>query len=132
MMRAVLTAAEVRDETTTYRVEPGVIVATLVPLTNSTAAPGLETYDPARWDRRRLRDVERLPARELVTTFGHGSHTCPAQPFSLAAMATVLTHIAEQYVVEPRFSSAEPLRGQIGGVARSAEPCLVAYRRRWR
>lgn len=130
MMRTVLIPVEVRDEGSTYAVGPGVIVATLLPLTNTTAAPGLEGYDPGRWDRRRLRAANQMPARELVTTFGHGSHTCPAQPFSLAAMATVLRRLAEEYELEPRFTSAEPLAGQIGGVARSAAPCTVAYHRR--
>src|SRR4029077_4988376 len=67
MLRAVLAPAEVRDEQHTYRVAPGAQIATLLPLTNATAAPGLGTYDPDRWFRRRLRDDADLPARELVT-----------------------------------------------------------------
>ena len=66
---------------TRYDVGPGVTVATLLPLTNTSAAPGLEVWDPTIWNRRRLADPSALEAVELVTAFGHGRHTCPAQPF---------------------------------------------------
>ena len=32
-------------------------------------------------------DPADLASPQLVTAFGHGKHTCPAQPFSLAAMS---------------------------------------------
>ena len=107
-------------------------IATLLPLTNTTAMPGLTGYDPDRWTRRRLKDEAALPARELVTTFGHGEHTCPAQPFSLAAMCRAVERFVDTYDVEPvsGFTRIVPLAVQIGGVARSQEPCEVRYRRR--
>ena len=86
-----------------YRLEPGTHVATMVPLTNRSAGPGLDGYDPDRWDGRRLRDEGTLAAPELVTTFGHGPHRCPAQRFSLRA---ITTHDA---------TSRRPLRAR-GGV----------------
>ena len=94
--------------------------------------PGLDGYDPDRWIRRRLKDEAALPARELVTTFGHGEHTCPAQPFSLAAMCRAAERLVATYAVEPApgFTRIVPLAVQIGGVARSQEPCEVRYRRR--
>jgi cytochrome P450 len=132
MLRAVLAPCEVRDEQRTYRVAPGAQIATLLPLTNTTAAPGLDAYDPDRWSRRRLRDDTALPARELVTTFGHGEHTCPAQPFSLAAMCRSAERLVATYDLEPApgFTHIAPLAVQIGGVARSQEPCEVRYRAR--
>jgi len=130
MLRAVLTPTTVADETTSYAVPAGAQIATLLPLTNSSAMSGLDTYDPDRWDRRRLVDDAALPARELVTTFGHGAHTCPAQPFSLAALGMATERFFTTYDVDPRFTEVTPLPVQIGGVARSAEPCVVAYRRR--
>jgi hypothetical protein len=30
---------------------------------------------------------------------------------------------------DPRFTSARPKKSQIGAVARSEEPCIVAYRK---
>jgi cytochrome P450 len=132
MLRAVLAPVEVTDEDHTYRVAPGAQIATLLPLTNTSAAPGLDTYDPDRWVRRRLRDEAALPARELVTTFGHGEHTCPAQPFSLAAMCRSAERLVATYDLEaaPGFDAITPLAVQIGGVARSQHPCEVRYRAR--
>ena len=132
MLRAVLQPTTVTDEHRTYRVEPGAQIATLLPLTNTTALPGLTGYDPERWTRRRLKDEPELAARELVTTFGHGEHTCPAQPFSLAAMCRSAQRLAGTYDLAPApsFRAIVPLPVQIGGVARSASPCEVRYRRR--
>jgi cytochrome P450 len=132
MLRAVLAPCEVHDGRRSYLVAPGAQIATLVPLTNTTAAPGLEGYDPDRWHRRRLRAEATLPARELVTTFGHGEHTCPAQPFALAAMCRSAQRLVAAYDLEPApgFATITPLAVQIGGVARSEHPCEVRYRAR--
>lgn len=130
MLRAVVAPTTVTDEQHTYAVPVGAQIATLLPLTNTTAMPGLAGYDPDRWVRRRLRADVALPARELVTTFGHGAHTCPAQPFSLAAMCMSAQRLFGSYDVVARFDEIAPLPVQIGGVARAADPCVVAYRRR--
>lgn len=132
MLRKVIHRATVADEHATYALRGGVQVATLLPLTNASAMAGLDRYDPDRWGRRRLRAEDQLAARELVTTFGHGSHTCPAQPFSLAAMARTATRLVDGFELAPRFAAVEPLAVQIGGVARSQDPCVVALRRRLR
>jgi cytochrome P450 len=69
-----------------------------------------------------------LPSPMLVTAFGHGRHTCPAQPFSLAAMTTAMTHLNGRYEMTPRWmASPRPVPAQIGGVARAADPCPVDY-----
>ena len=112
---------------TVYRVGSGVTIATLLPLTN-VEAPGYAEFRPDRWQGRRLADVSDLGARELVTTFGHGSHLCPAQPFALAAMVRTAFRLLDTYHLEPGWSvRPTPVRTQIGGVARSAEPCTVRY-----
>jgi cytochrome P450 len=111
-------------------VSPGTTVATLLPLTNASSAPGLAVWDPARWKGRRLADPSTLPAVELVTAFGHGRHTCPAQPFSLAAMTTTLNRLLSEYVWTPGWTDRpQPVRAQIGGVARAGAPCPLTYRR---
>lgn len=129
MLRYVLASVEVTDEHHTYQVSRGVTVATLLPLTNTSAAPGLDRFDPSRWTGRRLSDAALLPAVELVTTFGHGSHTCPAQSFSLSAAVRTLTRLFSTFALTAHFTDARPLPGQIGGVARAADPCPIAYHR---
>jgi cytochrome P450 len=72
-----------------------------------------------------------LEAVELVTAFGHGRHTCPAQPFSLSAMTTAVTRLLSEYELSPRWVDRPvPVQAQIGGVARSATPCPLHYVRR--
>ena len=130
MLRAVVRPCVVADETHEYAVDRGVTIATLLPLTNCAAGTDLASYDPERWSRRRLR-TDRLPAaRELVTTFGHGSHTCPAQPFSLAVMTAALTSFVTRFDAELTGPVSSPRRAQIGGIARPEHPCEIRYSRR--
>ena len=131
MARYVLAPVTVDVGDAVHEVSPGATVATLLPLTNTSAAPGLESWDPDRWNRRRLADTSALGAVELVTVFGHGRHTCPAQPFSLSTMTAAATRFAAAFDMEPAWTAAPvPVRAQIGGVARAAGPCPVTYRRR--
>jgi len=114
----------------TYDLARGSTVATLLPLLNTTAAPGLEVWDPDRWQRHRLADTSALASPQLVTAFGHGKHSCPAQPFSLAAMTKAVTHLGGSFELTPGWSAyPEPVPAQIGGVARASSPCPVGYRR---
>jgi len=130
MLREVLQPAVISIDGEELEIDAGVTLATLLPLTNTSAAPGLDEFDPDRWRGRRLGDVAELAARELVTGFGHGSHTCPAQPFSLKVIVDTVVALVEGYELDLRDVDPHPRRGQIGGVARSDGPCLLAYRRR--
>ena len=127
MSRTVLHEIEIDDGTTRFRLAPGVTLATMLALTNTSAAPGLDHYDPDRWNGRRLRDEDSLPAREAVTTFGYGSHRCPAQRFSLSAITTTVRRLTTAYALEARFTALRPITEQIGGVARAAGPCPISY-----
>jgi cytochrome P450 len=131
-LRQVLQPIELADERRTYRIDPGVLVATMLSVNNTTAAPGLDRFDPTHYDGRRLAATVPLPARELVSTFGHGSHSCPAQRFAISAIRTAVGRLVARYDFEPRFTAATPRVGQLGAVARAAEPCIVGYRRRGR
>jgi cytochrome P450 len=130
MLRTVLNEIEIDDGATTYVLSPGVTVATMLALTNTTAAPGFDQYQPDRWVGRRLRDEASLPAREAVTTFGHGAHRCPAQRFSLSAITRTVRRLTERYELDAQFTALHPIAEQIGGVARAADPCPIAYRAR--
>ena len=130
MSRYVLKPIVLADTDCTYHVATGVTIATLLPMTNTSACPGLGGWDPDRWRHHRLvRPVLATP--ELVTVFGHGKHTCPAQPFALSAMSATATKLLATYEWEPRWPlPPRPVAAQIGGVALSSDPCPATYRRR--
>jgi cytochrome P450 len=130
ILRTIMNDIDFSDGSTTYHLERGTTLGTMLALTNTTAAPGLERYDPDRWSGRRLRDEDALPTREAVTTFGFGPHRCPAQRFSLSAITRTVQRLAERYELEARFEEVRPIVEQIGGVSRAADPCPIAYRDR--
>lgn len=128
MSRAVLTPHDFDTGEVSYRVPAGWTIATLLPLLNTSVAPGLQHWEPDRWHHHRLADPSALPSPMLVTAFGHGKHSCPAQPFSLAAMTAAMTHLLGRYAMTPQWTGhPEPVPAQIGGVARAAEPCAIRY-----
>ena len=94
------------------------------------STPGLDGFDPAHYEGRRL--VVSLPTKELVSTFGHGSHACPAQRFAISAIRVAVRRLLERYDFEPEFTTVEPRPEQIGAIARAAAPCVVRYRTRSR
>ncbi len=129
-LRQVLTPIDVDTGAGTYRLDPGVLLTTMLSSHNTSAAPGLDHFDPAHYDGRRLASTVALPTPELVSTFGHGVHRCPAARFSVSAIRLATQGLFDRYELTPRFTHAEPRRRQIGGVARSARPCVVGYRAR--
>ena len=76
-LRQVLRPVELDDGERTYRVDPGIMIATMLSVTNPSAAPGLDRFDPDHYQGRRLAPSVVLPTKEVVSTFGHGIHTCP-------------------------------------------------------
>ena len=99
----------------------------MLSVNNTSAAPGLERFDPDHYAGRRLADAVALSTRELVSTFGHGRHSCPAQRFSISAIRIAVRRLLERYELRPLFSTAAPRKRQIGGVARAASSCFVSY-----
>ena len=103
----------------------------MLALTNTTAAPGLDRYDPDRWDGRRLRDEARAPGARSgddlrprlaplpgPAVLALGDHAHGAAPRRRTTSST------------PEFTEVRPIAEQIGGVARAADPCPIAYRAR--
>ncbi len=129
-LRQVQRPIEIDTEQGHWRLAPGVMLATMLSLNNASAAPGLDAFDPEHYDGRRLARSVALPARELVSTFGHGRHACPAQRFSISAIRIALRRLLERHALEPGVAAAEPRRRQLGAVARAQRPCPVRYRRR--
>jgi cytochrome P450 len=129
-LRRVLKPIDVFDGVRSYRLEPGTFLTTLLSVNNTRAAPGLERFDPAHYQGRRLAPDVPLAAREPVSTFGHGAHSCPAQRFSITAIRIAVQRLLADFELEPRFREASPRKGQLGAVARAAAPCRVRYVRR--
>jgi cytochrome P450 len=129
-VRQVLRPVEIDDGRATYRLQPGVLIATMLSVTNPSAAPGLDRFDPDHYEGRSPARALALPARELVSSFGHGRHACPAQRFSISAIRIALRRLLERFELEPGFREARPRRRQLGAVARSERACWVRYRRR--
>ena len=129
-LRQVMKPLDLDDGARRYRLAPGVLIATMLSVTNASAAPGLDRFDPDHYEGRRLAKHIEVPARELVSTFGHGRHACPAQRFSITAIRVSLRRLLDRFDLAPRFASAAPRARQLGAVARAAGPCVVEYRAR--
>ncbi len=127
-LREVLRPIEIHDGQRTYQVDKGTFITTMLSVTNTTAAAGLSVFDPAHYNGRKL--TVDLPAKELVSTFGHKWHTCPASRFSITAIRTAVRALLDAYDLEPLFTDVRPRKQQIGGVARAAGPVRVRYTRR--
>ncbi len=130
-LREVLQPIDVDDEQRTYHLGPGTMLTTMLSVTNTTAAPGLDRFDPAHYDGRRLAGDVPLATKELVSTFGHGPHACPAARFSISAIRTAVRRLVETYDFDPPFFPSPTVRRrQIGGVARAQRPYRARYHAR--
>ncbi len=129
MLRMVLEPVTIDDGIRNYEVSPGASLATFLPLMNMSAGPGLDRYDPDRWQGPRLVSPSGLPP-ESVVTFGVAPHACPARPFSLTAMSRAIEQLFDAYELVPQFDDPKPRPDQIGGVARAAGSCRVAVQAR--
>src|ERR1700743_2445682 len=61
MSRTVLSPVSLDTGEVSYEGPPGWTIATLLPLLNTSVAPGLENWDPDRWTRHKLTDEKALP-----------------------------------------------------------------------
>ncbi|MFW2387856.1 MAG: SCP2 sterol-binding domain-containing protein [Polyangiales bacterium] len=127
VLRRVVSPLEIADERASYQVAPGTLIATMLSVTNQSAIKGLDRFDESNYQGATFLRAKDLPARELVTTYGHGKHTCPAHRFSTSAIRHSVGEIFRRYDLSPEFGEPNPLRRQIGGVARADRPCVVRY-----
>jgi len=129
-LREVLTPIEVDDGHHTYTLGIGTFLTTMLSVNNCTAAPGLDRFDPTHYDdRRRLVPEVAVATKELVSTFGHGPHSCPAARFSISAIRIALRTLLDTYDLTV-LDDPLPRRRQIGGVSRAQRPVRIAFRRR--
>ena len=130
MMRTALRRVEIDVGDRVLSVDRGAVIATMLPVTNLTAEPSLGDWRPDRWIGNVRRGPSGLQTAEQVTTFGHGSHRCPARRFSMTAISRTLSRLCGEYDLHAAFDGVpEPLAHQIGGVGRPESPCPIVYSR---
>jgi cytochrome P450 len=130
VLRRALRDFEFDDGDRRYRIASGVFLATTMAVTNPTSLAGLDRFDENNYDGARFTRRSELETPEMVTTFGHGMHSCPAMRFSITSIQLLIGALAREFDFEPLYRDPQPLRRQIGGVARADRACRVRYRRR--
>ena len=80
-LRQVLTPIEVDTGATTYRLQPGVLLTTMLSSHNTSVAPGLDRFDPDHYEGRRLAAGVALPAPSWSARSATGS-TAARRPAS--------------------------------------------------
>jgi cytochrome P450 len=126
-LRRILEPCELDDGKQVYTLQPGVLLATMLSVTNAEYGD-LDRFDPTHYRRGRL--VAQLPAKEVVSTFGHGTHACPGQRFAIMVIKLAVAGYLNRLELEPLFEQASAPPEQMGAVARAAKPCSVRYRAR--
>lgn len=126
-LRRIVEPCELDDGKQVYVLQPGVLLATMLSVTNGEYGD-LDRFDPTHYRRGRL--VAELPSKEVVSTFGHGTHACPGQRFAIMVIKLAVAEYLDRLELEPQFQRAAPPPEQMGAVARAAEPCRVRYRTR--
>ncbi|MFK7898604.1 MAG: cytochrome P450 [Myxococcota bacterium] len=130
VLRQILQPCVIADEHAEYALPPGLFLATMLSVTNVRGAEGLDQFNPDHYRGPQFKRNGELGTRELITTFGHGKHYCPAQRFSISAMRIATRALLDHFDLEPRFKNPGPLRRQIGGVARADRACTIRYTKR--
>jgi cytochrome P450 len=123
-LRYVMSRLDFDDGERTYRLDPGVMITTMLPVTNTSAAPGLERFDPAHYESQAV--GHRVAADPRVGKYvRHGRHACPAQRFAIRRSES---RSAPRSTLRPDPGPADvrPRRRWIGGVAQAAAPRPVA------
>ena len=130
VLRRALRNFDFDDGDRSYHIPNGVFLATTMAVTNPTSLPGLDRFDVDNYDGAAFLRRGELETPEMVTTFGHGLHSCPAMRFSITSIQLLIGALAREFDFEARYHDPQPLRRQIGGVARADRACRVRYRRR--
>jgi cytochrome P450 len=128
VLRQILQPCVIEDEHAAYQLEPGLFLATMMSVTNVRGAENLDQFDIDNYAGPRFTRTKELPGRELVTTFGHGAHYCPAARFSTSAIRISVRTLIESFDLTPRFRNPQPRKRQIGGVARADRACRIGYK----
>lgn len=114
---------------TTYTIQPGVYVTTMLSVINTQTAE-LARFDPDHYQGRRIDAALVTQGKETISTFGHGSHACPAQKFSHNMCKVLLSQLLEQFEFGAPEGVIEPSGSQMGGVSRASQDVVLSFRRK--
>lgn len=112
-----------------YTIQPGVYITTMLSVIN-TQTPELARFDPDHYSGRRIDPGLVSRGKETVSTFGHGSHACPAQKFSHNMCKVLLAQLLENFEFGSLAGVVEPSSAQMGGVSRSESDVVLQYTRK--
>jgi cytochrome P450 len=126
-LRKVVEPVEFDDGAHTYKVQPGVYIATMLSVTN-VQSPDLALFAPEHYQRNQLAAALTPGGKETVSTFGHGKHACPAQRFSHHMCKIVVSKLLAQFELSPQFTDPQPSARQMGGVSRPDEAVMIELR----
>lgn len=116
---------------TVYTIQPGVYITTMLSVIN-TQTPELALFDPDHYHGRKIDPQLIAQGKETISTFGHGTHACPAQKFSHNMCKVLLSLLLENFTFTSPQSAPEPSRAQMGGVARPEGEVMLGYQRKHR
>lgn len=122
----VLKPVEFDDGTEVYAVQPGAYITTLLSVTNMQTVE-LKRFDPDHYQGNRLRPDVAEAGKDTVSTFGHGTHACPAQKLSHTMCKIVVARLLAEFDLEAAFDDPQPSASQLGGVARPGAPAAIRY-----
>lgn len=131
-LRKVMKPIEFNDGQTTYQIEQGIYLATMLSVTN-IQTPALEKFNPDNYQQNRLSDqllsdISDL-GKESISTFGHGRHSCPAQRFSHHMTKIVVIKLLARFDLTANFSEPpKPADKQMGGVSRPQQPAFMTIK----
>lgn len=127
-LRKVVQPIEFDDGNRTYKVKPGVYVATMLSVTNVQSAE-LALFAPTQhYQRNQLAAALTPGGKETVSTFGHGKHACPAQRFSHHMCKIVVSKLLARFELTSLFADPQPSARQMGGVARPDGAVMIGLR----
>jgi cytochrome P450 len=116
---------------TVYTIQPGVYITTMLSVIN-TQTPELDRFDPDHYQGRRIDPRLIAQGKETISTFGHGSHACPAQKFSHNMCKVLLSLLLQQFEFSSPDAPVAPSSSQMGGVARADSEVIFHYSRKSR
>ena len=112
-----------------YTIQPGVYITTMLSVIN-TQNQELARFDPDHYRGRRIDPKLIEKGKETISTFGHGSHACPAQKFSHNMCKVLLSVLLAEFDFSTPDSIIEPSSAQMGGVSRASGDVVVRYSRK--